>query len=67
MTANTVATFQDFGLGLRPQHYQDFLDRDVPVDLVEVISENFIVAGGRPLKVLDAVRERYPVAMRRAA
>jgi len=65
MTANTVATFQDFGLGLRPQHYQDFLDRDVPVDLVEV--ENFIVAGGRPLKVLDAVRERYPVAMRRAA
>jgi uncharacterized protein (UPF0276 family) len=63
MTATTLAAFQGFGLGLRPQHYQDFLDRDVPVDFVEVISENFMVAGGRPLKVLDAVRERYPVAM----
>jgi uncharacterized protein (UPF0276 family) len=63
MTTATVAAFQGFGLGLRPQHYQDFLDRDVPVDFVEVISENFMVAGGRPLKVLDAVCERYPVAM----
>jgi uncharacterized protein len=63
MTATTLAAFPGFGLGLRPQHYQDFLDRDVPVDFVEVISENFMVAGGRPLKVLDAVRERYPVAM----
>ena len=63
MTANTVAPFQGFGLGLRPPHYQDFLDPAVPLDFVEVVSENFMVAGGRPLQVLDAVRERYPVAM----
>ncbi len=55
--------FTGFGLGLRPPHYQDFLDGDVPVEFVEVISENFMVAGGRPLRTLDAVRERYPVAM----
>jgi uncharacterized protein len=55
--------FHGFGLGLRPPHYQDFLSRSVPVDFVEVISENFMVAGGRPLKILDAVRERFPVAM----
>ena len=54
-----------FGLGLRKPHYGDFLDGDVtvPVDFVEIISENFMVAGGRPLHVLDQVRERWPVAM----
>ena len=33
------------------------------VDWFEVISENFLVAGGQPLHVLDRVRERYPVVM----
>jgi hypothetical protein len=55
--------FQGFGLGLRPPHYQDFLAQDALVDFVEVISENFMIAGGRPLKILDAVRERVPVAL----
>jgi len=63
MTTNTVQTFQGFGLGLRPPHYRDFLEEDRLVDFVEVISENFMVRGGRPLQVLDAVRARYPVAM----
>jgi len=55
--------FSGFGLGLRPVHYQDFLTRTVPVDFVEVISENFMVDGGRPLQVLDQVRERHPVIL----
>ena len=59
----TIPAFQGFGLGLRPPHYQAFLEQDRLVDFVEVISENFMVRGGRPLHVLDAVRERYPVAM----
>ncbi len=33
------------------------------VDWFEIISENFMVEGGRPLEVLDAVRDRYPIAM----
>jgi uncharacterized protein len=53
-----------FGLGLRKPHYGDFLDgAAVDVDFVEVISENFMVEGGRPLDVLRRVRERHPVAL----
>lgn len=55
--------FSGFGLGLRPVHYQDFLTRTVPVDFVEVISENFMVEGGRPLHMLDQMRERHPVIL----
>jgi len=33
------------------------------MDWFEVISENFMVAGGRPLEVLAAVRDRYPIVM----
>jgi hypothetical protein len=56
-------TFAGYGLGLRREHYRDFLDTRVPVDFVEVISENFMVAGGQPLDILRRVRERHPVAL----
>jgi len=59
----TIAPFAGFGLGLRRQHYADFLEHEQPVDFVEIISENFMVDGGRPLHTLDAVRERHQVAM----
>ena len=60
----TLPRFEGFGLGLRRDHYADFLgDERQPVDFVEVISENFMVDGGRPLFTLDAVRERHAVAM----
>ncbi len=52
-----------YGLGLRKPHYQDFLERPVPVDFVEVISENFMIGGGRPLDILRRVRERHDVAL----
>ncbi len=58
-----LAPFTGFGLGLRKEHYADYLERDVPVDFVEIISENYMVDGGRPLATLDAIRERHPVAM----
>jgi len=57
------STFAGFGLGLRKEHYRDFLDTDVPVDFVEVISENFMVDGGQPRHILRQVRERHPVAL----
>lgn len=59
----TIQPFNGFGLGLRRDHYADYLAGTVPVDFVEIISENFMVDGGRPLFTLDAIRERYPVAM----
>ena len=52
-----------FGLGLRKPHYADFVEGAVPVDFVEVISENFMVPGGRPRDILRRVRANYPVAM----
>jgi uncharacterized protein (UPF0276 family) len=55
--------FCGFGLGLRREHYQDFLLGRVAVDFVEVISENFMVAGGQPRHILRQVRERHPVVL----
>jgi uncharacterized protein (UPF0276 family) len=52
-----------FGLGLRREHYRDFLEGGVDVDFVEVISENFMVAGGQPRDILRRVRARYPVVL----
>ncbi|NNG23326.1 MNIO family bufferin maturase [Telluria aromaticivorans] len=55
--------FSGFGLGLRREHYPDFLDTDVAVDFVEVTSENFMVAGGQPRHILRQVRARHPVVL----
>lgn len=59
----TKPAFLGFGLGLRAEHYSDILDGDPAVDWFEVISENYMVPGGQPLKMLDRIRERYPVVM----
>lgn len=58
-----IGRFNGFGLGLRKPHYGDFLAHAVDVDFAEVISENFMIDGGRPLEILHRVRERYPVAL----
>ncbi|WP_137863009.1 MULTISPECIES: DUF692 domain-containing protein [unclassified Sphingomonas] len=58
-----IAPFAGFGLGLRKPHYAEFLETRVAVDFVEVISENFMIPGGRPRRILREVRERYPVAL----
>lgn len=58
-----IPAFGGFGIGLRRDHYRDFIAGDVDVDFVEVISENFMVDGGRPLRVLEQVREKLPVIL----
>ncbi|MFK7831306.1 MAG: DUF692 domain-containing protein [Congregibacter sp.] len=58
-----INTFSGFGLGLRRAHYDDFINDDVPVDFVEVISENYMVDGGNPLRVLESVRSKMPVIL----
>src|SRR5208283_4778574 len=52
-----------FGLGLRPQHYSEILDGNPAVDWFEIISENYMVPGGRPLAMLEKIRARYPIVM----
>lgn len=52
-----------FGLGLRVDHYEQVL-RDRPkVDWFEVLTENYMVDGGKALYYLDRVRENYPLVM----
>ncbi len=51
------------GIGLRTEHYADVLATNPPVDWFEVISDNFMVPGGNPRRVLRAVRERWPVVL----
>jgi hypothetical protein len=51
------------GIGLRPTHFGEILSRQPEVDWFEVLSENYMDTGGRPLFILDKVVERYPVAL----
>ena len=55
--------FLGFGLGLRTQHFHDVLETQPEVDWFEIISENFMVAGGKPKYYLHQIRERYPMVM----
>jgi uncharacterized protein (UPF0276 family) len=59
----SLTPFEGFGLGLRRDHYEDFLAGGVAVDFVEVISENFMVDGGNPLSVLEQIRADMPVVL----
>ncbi|SHM11926.1 DUF692 domain-containing protein [Rhizobacter sp. OV335] len=56
-----------FGLGLRTEHYRDFCSDDRAlarrVDWLEVISENYMVPGGKPLHHLDRIRRDHPMVM----
>jgi len=49
------------GVGLRVPHYAPILEQTPHVDFFEVISENFMVRGGKPLYHLDRVLEHYRV------
>jgi uncharacterized protein len=59
----TKPGYLGFGLGLRPQHYAEILNGDPDVDWFEILSDNYLVPGGKPLKILDSICERYPVVM----
>lgn len=51
------------GIGLRAPHFGGVLETWPDVGWFEVHSENFFAAGGEPLRVLEAVRSRYPVSL----
>jgi len=54
------------GIGLRKEHFDASLAGDPScrdVDFFEAISENFMIAGGRPLAVLERVRRDHPLAL----
>ena len=59
--------FLGVGVGLRPKHYAQILEtpdaKGLGIDFFEAISENYMVPGGRPRRVLEEVRARFPVTL----
>lgn len=52
-----------FGLGLRPQYFQEILTEKPNLDWLEITTENYLIPGGKPLFYLDKLREHYPMVM----
>ena len=52
-----------FGIGLRTVHYEHILANRPKIDWFEVLSENYLDTGGRPLSILDQIAEHYPVVL----
>lgn len=62
--ANTAPfPYLGFGLGLRTDHYQDIIDQQPAIDWFEILTENYLVPGGKPLYYLDKISESYPIVM----
>jgi len=61
--ADPFSRFAEYGIGvgLRVPHLSHILERKPVVDWFEIISENYMVEGGRPLAVLDQILEQYRV------
>jgi len=52
-----------FGIGLRPEHYESILTEKPRIDWLEILTENYMVPGGKPLHYLDTFRSLYPIVM----
>ena len=52
-----------FGLGLRTDHYETILAEKPSVDWFEILTENYLVPGGKPHYFLEKIREHYPMVM----
>ena len=63
MPLSALTPSPGFGLGLRSSHYAEILAEPQPVDWFEILSENYLVPGGKPLATLDRIRQQYPMAM----
>src|ERR1700756_4400891 len=63
MPANRFNGYTDYGIGvgLRIPHYAHIFEKKPLVDWFEIISENYMVDGGRPLAMLDRILENYRV------
>jgi uncharacterized protein (UPF0276 family) len=66
MHATLLQPSPGFGLGLRPAHYNEIVGSTPAmsgIDWFEILSENYMVPGGKPLAMLDRIRQDYPVVM----
>jgi hypothetical protein len=61
MTARLGLPDLGVGVGLRVPHYRYLLEHWPEMPFFEVISENFLVAGGKPIYHLERFLERYRI------
>src|SRR4051812_32010506 len=59
----SIALPRRAGIGLRAEHYRDLLERRPPLGFIEVHTENYFGAGGKPLHFLNLARERYALSL----
>lgn len=62
-TQRTAMPALGYGLGLRTVHYDEIFAGNPQVDWFEAVSENYLAPGGKPLKMLERIRENYPVVL----
>ena len=62
-TKSSQRPYLGYGLGLRSDHYESVLQTRPSVDWFEILSENYMVDGGKPLHYLNRIREHYPMVM----
>ncbi|MEO8804763.1 MAG: DUF692 domain-containing protein [Burkholderiaceae bacterium] len=51
------------GIGLRAEHYSEFIASRPAVGFIEAHSENYFGRGGQPLQVLEQARRDYPLSL----
>lgn len=56
-------SYLGFGLGLRTKHYQTIIEEKPAIDWFEILTENYLVPGGKPLHYLHKICNDYPVVM----
>ncbi len=59
----TVFPRLGYGLGFRPTHFSYIKEHKPDIDWFEIISENYMDTGGKPRRLLDELREHYPIVM----
>jgi len=51
------------GLGFKPEHFNDALSCSAAGMWYEIHAENYMVAGGNRIAMLDALSDRYPISV----
>lgn len=62
-TKQQAGLLHGVGVGLRACHYDHILQYQPDVPWFEILSDNYCMEGGSSLAYLEAIRERYPIAM----
>lgn len=59
----SVQQLKGAGLGLRASHYQEIFETKPDVPWFELLSDNYMAAGGLPIQRAEKVRQNYPITL----